>query len=78
MKGKNLFQKASLVSGVISFILAVVCGVYLYMRLDVVDKQDPVNASLMASIFFFIFVGVILTIIGRSNIPSFKIDTTDS
>ncbi len=78
MKGKNLFQKASLVSGVLSFILAVVCGVLLYLRLEVVDKQDPVNASLMASIFFFIFVGIILTIIGRANIPSFKIDLSDN
>lgn len=78
MKGKNLFQKASLVSGVISFILAMVCGVLLYMRLEVVDKQDPVNASLLASVFFFVFVGIILTIIGRANIPSFKIDASDS
>ncbi len=77
MKGKNLFQKASLVSGVISFLLAVVSGVLLYLRVDEVDKQDPITASLLASVFFFIFVGIILTIIGRANIPSFKIDSSD-
>lgn len=78
MKDRNLFQKASLISGVISFILAAVSGVMLYLRLQVIDKQDPISASLLASVFFFIFVGIILTIIGRANIPSFKIDTTEN
>lgn len=72
-KNKSLFQKMSLASGVVSFLLAVVCAVLLYLRVDQ-GSNDPVTASLLASVFFFIFVGIILTIIGRSNIPSFKID----
>lgn len=73
-KRKGLLQKASLIFGVISFILAAVCGVLFYIRVDEVGGNNPISASLLASIFFFIFVGIILTIIGRSDLPSFKLD----
>ena len=63
----------SLVSGVVSFILAVVSAVLLYLRVDE-GSNDPITASLLASVFFFIFVGIILTIMGRCNMPSFKVD----
>jgi len=72
-KKTNLFQKMSLVSGVVSFILAVVSAVLLYLRVDE-GSNDPITASLLASVFFFIFVGIILTIMGRCNMPSFKVD----
>ena len=74
-KNKNLLQKASLVSGVVSFILAVVCGVVLYVKVDDIGFNHPISASLLASIFFFIFVGVVLFSIGKSDIPSLKVNT---
>ena len=73
-KRKGWLQRFSLYTGVVSFILAAVCGVLLYFRVDEVGDYNPISASLMASIFFFICVGVILTIIGRSDLPSFKLD----
>lgn len=73
-KNKGVLQKASLVSGVLGFILAVVCSVFLYSRMGDGASQDPITASLMASIFFFLCVGGILTFIGMCNLPSFKID----
>ncbi len=75
-KRKGVLQKSSLVLGVVSFVLAVVAGGMLYLRLDSVGADNPISASLMASTFFFICVGVILTIIGKSDIPSFKFDDT--
>ncbi|MEN8169225.1 MAG: hypothetical protein ABFS08_03295 [Pseudomonadota bacterium] len=72
-KQKGFLQKLSLVSGVVSFILAGVCGVWLFFRVDEIGAYNPISTSLMASTFFFICVGVILTIIGRTDIPSFKL-----
>ena len=72
-KNKNLFQKVSLVSGVVSFVLAVVCVVIFYIKLDDLGFNHPISASLLASIFFFVFVGVVLFSIGKSDMPSLKV-----
>ncbi|MCW8829333.1 MAG: hemerythrin family protein [Gammaproteobacteria bacterium] len=72
-QGKGFLQKVALVSGVVSFILAAACGVWLYLRIESVGADNPVSASLMATIFFFCSVGVVLTIIGKSDLPSFKL-----
>lgn len=72
-KKKGVLQKVALAFGVLSFALAVVSGVWLYIRVESVGAENPISASLLASMFFFIFVGVILTIIGRADLPSFKL-----
>lgn len=72
VKKKGILQKVSLVFGALSFVLAIVAGVWLYLRVESVGADNPVSASLMASTFFFVCVGVILTIIGRTDIPDFK------
>jgi hypothetical protein len=76
-KSKGLLQKVSLVSGFAGFVLAVVCSVALYIRMGEQTGQDPISASLMASIFFFLCVGGILTFIGMCNLPNFKIDLSN-
>jgi len=72
-KSKGLLQRVALYSGVICFVLAVVCGVILYLNLGNIGIYHPVSASLLASIFFFAFVGVVLWVIGKSDLPSLKI-----
>jgi len=72
-KKKGILQKFSLLSGALSFLLAVVAAIMLYLRIDSVGSDNPISASLMASIFFFVCVGIILTIIGRADLPNFKI-----
>ncbi len=57
-----------------SFISALICGFFLYFQLDDSGPNNPVSASLMASIFFFIFVGFVLLVIGKTDLPSFKPD----
>jgi len=71
---KGFLQKLSLVSAVASFALAIISGVMLYLQLERVGSDNPVSASLMASMFFFVCVGIILFIIGNADIPSFKFD----
>ncbi len=76
-KRKSVLQKLSLVSAVVSFVLALTAGVMLYLRLDSVGMDNPISASFLASTFFFICVGVVLTIIGMADIPSFKFDNSE-
>jgi len=73
-KTKGLLQKVSLVSGYISFVLAVVTIITLYLRDGAVNGNDAISASLAASTFFFFCVGIVLIIMGKADIPSFKFD----
>jgi quinol-cytochrome oxidoreductase complex cytochrome b subunit len=66
------FQKILLVIAVISYLAAVACGVSaVYMG---VGSGNPIVASLMASVVFFIGVGIVLQVIGSGNLPNLKID----
>ena len=76
-KRKGVLQKVSLVSAVVSFVLALTSGVMLYLRLESVGMDNPISASFLASTFFFICVGVVLTVIGTADLPSFKIDNSE-
>jgi len=71
---KGFLQTVSRWSGVASFVMAVICGVLLYFKVQEIGMGNPVSASLLASVFFFIFMGILLSIIGRSNLPSFRFD----
>ncbi|MFO7592463.1 MAG: hemerythrin family protein [Pseudomonadota bacterium] len=72
VKHKGFLQRLSQVFAVLSFILSVVSAVWLYLQVGEAGWDNPVSASLLASIFFFVSVGVVLTVIGRSNLPSLK------
>ncbi|MCW9013890.1 MAG: hypothetical protein OQL06_08910 [Gammaproteobacteria bacterium] len=74
---KRPLQKLSSYAAIISFILGVASAVTLYLRLPEHDINNPVSASLLACIFFFILVGFVLSIIGSANLPSFKFDTEE-
>lgn len=74
-KPKSLFQKSSIIAAIICFILAIVCAIGLYIKTQELGMQHPISASLLASIFFFIFVGGVLMVIGKTDIPSFKVHT---
>jgi vacuolar-type H+-ATPase subunit I/STV1 len=76
-KTKGILQKASLVSGYISFLLAFVTGIALYFRDDAVNSSDAISASLAATTFFFFCVGIVLLIMGKADLPSFKVDSSE-
>jgi len=73
-KRKGVLQKVSLVAAVVSFLLALTSGIMLYLRLGDVGMDNPISASFLASTFFFVCVGVVLAIIWKADIPSFKFD----
>lgn len=66
-------QKFSLFMGWLSFILAVVCAVFFFIKKEELGIRDPITSSFMASMFFFICVGGLLFVMGKANIPDFKI-----
>ena len=74
---KSALQKSAIYFAVASFIASVASVVYLYLKIDSLGWESPISASLLASSFFFVFVGVVLMIIGTSNIPSFKVNDLD-
>ncbi len=74
---KSVLQKSAIFFAVASFIASVTSVVYLYLKIGNLSWQSPISASLLASSFFFAFVGVVLLIIGTSNIPSFKVNDLD-
>jgi len=76
-KKKGILQKASLIAAALSFLLAVTSAVLLYFRLESVGSDNPISASFMASTFFFICVGGVLSVIGTADIPSFKIGSSE-
>ena len=75
MRGeKHILQKLALASAVLSFLLAAVSGVFLYLRPGQLGDYNPVNASLMAATFFFLCVGAVLLVMGLARLPSFRFD----
>ncbi len=73
-KKKSTLQKFSNLLGILSFILAIVSAVFLYIKVQEIGMQNPVSGSLLASVFFFCFIGFLFSVIANANIPSFKVD----
>ncbi|WP_432470146.1 hypothetical protein [Amphritea sp. HPY] len=74
MKKKGFLQKTSLVMGIVSEVISVLCLVMLIIRSREYGMEDIFSASYLASTFFFFTCGIVLIMIGRVNLPdlSFK------
>jgi len=72
-KNKSTLQKSALYFAGASFIASIASVIFLILKIDTLGWENPVSASLLASSFFFVFVGVVLVVIGTANIPSFKV-----
>ncbi len=73
-KTKSKFQKMTTYIAIVSFILAAVSAVFLFIKTNELGLSDPVAASWLASLFFFIFTGISLLLISGVNLPSFKFE----
>lgn len=56
--------------------LAILCAVVLYIKIQELGMQHVVSASLLASSFFCTFIGVVFFVIGNADIPNFKVVDT--
>lgn len=70
-KNKHILQRFSKVVGVISIIVAFICGGYL---LTLTDSEDKVMKAFFGSISFFCFMmGLVLHNIGSANLPDLTV-----
>lgn len=69
----NLLQKVALVVGKLCFLIAIASSIFLYLKVHELGADHPVSASFLASVFFFTFVGILLSIVGKADIPDLKI-----
>lgn len=53
--------------------MAIGCAVALYFMVQEQGIEDVISASLMASSFFFAFIGFVFMVISNTDIPSFKV-----
>jgi hypothetical protein len=71
MKQRSMIQKVLMVIAVISYIAAIGCGIAAAYLSD--GSANPVVASMMASVVFFAGVGIVLQVIGSTNLPNLKV-----
>ena len=71
MKQRSMIQKVLMAIAVISYIAAIGCGIAAGYLSD--GTANPVVASMMASVVFFVGVGIVLHVIGSTNLPSLKV-----
>jgi hypothetical protein len=72
MKERRKFQKVLMGVAVISYISSIVCAMAAAYFSD--GTQNPVVASMMASVVFFAGVGIVLHVISSTNLPSLKVE----
>lgn len=74
MKNRNFGQKVSFCIAMLSYVGAVACFVGVFIMKADLGIDHPVTSSFMASVVFFICVGVVLQVIGTTNLPSLRFD----
>ena len=72
----RFLQKVALVVGKLCFLTAMGSGVFLYLKVNELGADHPVSASFLASVFFFTFVGILLSIVGKADIPDLTVRTS--
>ncbi|MCU7918752.1 MAG: hemerythrin family protein [Candidatus Thiodiazotropha sp. (ex Dulcina madagascariensis)] len=72
MNKRRPFQKALMAIAAISYLAGMGCGVAAFYFGK--GSGDPIAASLMASVVFFAGVGIVLQVIGSTNLPNLKIE----
>lgn len=70
VRPKGMVQKVCLWSAYVCFFMGAVCGVFLYLKTQELNASDPVIASFLASLFFFVFTGVSLFLMAKANLPN--------
>jgi len=71
-KKKSKLQKLSIIFGVMCFLLAFACAIFLYFKINELTMQHPISGSLLAASFVFAFIGFVFIVIGNANIPNLK------
>jgi hypothetical protein len=71
MPKKGLLQRISKVCGIISFIIASIG--FVVLAISAADASEVFRASVGATTFFFFMVGIVLVVIGDTDLPDLKV-----
>ena len=74
MKSRKTSQKISLVIAYLCYLAAGLTFLAAIVRGITVGTENPIFASMAASVVFFIGCGVVLHVIGVVNLPNLKIE----
>ncbi|MBT3347276.1 MAG: hemerythrin family protein [Thiotrichales bacterium] len=77
MATRGLGQKISYSLAIASYTSAIGLFVYIWFYDQDTGTADSIIASMMAGIVFLVGVGVVLHVIGKANIPSFKVPSDE-
>ena len=72
MKERKKLQKVLMGIAVASYVASIVCAIVAAYLSD--GTANPAVASMMASVVFFAATGIVLHIIGSTNLPSLKVE----
>ncbi|MCF6283468.1 MAG: hypothetical protein L3J28_14915 [Candidatus Polarisedimenticolaceae bacterium] len=77
MKNRNIGQTISFYAAFLSYIGAVACFIGVFIMKADLGFDHPITSSFMASVFFFITMGIVLQVIGTTDLPSLRFDTNE-
>ena len=78
MKQSGIGQKIAFVSAIIFYLLGIGCVIAALYYDHQLGSNNPIVASLMASVVFFIGAGIVLHVIGKVDLPDLKIQSDKS
>jgi len=73
LKKPNIGQKISFFVAILFYIAAIGCFAAIFYFTGELGSDDPIVASLSASVVFFLGAGIVLHVIGRANLPDLRI-----
>ena len=73
LKRTNTGQKIAFSVAMISYFLALVCIIFAGIKASEIGTENPIFASLAASVVFFVGAGIVLHVIGTVSLPNLKI-----
>ena len=78
MKNRKIGQKISFFFAVFCYLMAMVTVLFGTYWWNNFGSQDPIFASALASVFFFVSCGIVLHFIANANLIDLKIRTEKS
>ncbi|HBH35211.1 MAG TPA: hemerythrin family protein [Gammaproteobacteria bacterium] len=78
MKQRGIGQKIAYISAIIFYVCGIGCVIAAFYYNRQLGSDNPIVASLMASVVFFIGSGIVLHVIGKVDLPDLKIQSDKS
>lgn len=78
MKKRGIGQKIAYISAIIFYLFGIGCAIAVFYFNRQLGSDNPIVASLMASVVFCIGGGIVLHVIGKVDLPDLKVQSDKS